>query len=48
MEKKVIIQMVVIVPTFMYAMNEVMRKKGFRILSKMNPKGDILSQSQYP
>ena len=32
-------QMVVIVPTFMHTMDEVMRMKGFRILSKMTPKG---------
>lgn len=32
-------QMVVIFPTFMDTMGEVMRMKGFRILSKMTPKG---------
>jgi hypothetical protein len=31
---------------FMHTMDEVMRTKEFRILSKMTPKGDIVSQAQ--
>ena len=40
-------QMLVIVPTFVHTIDEVILTKRFRILPETTPKGDIVSQALY-